>query len=119
MMIYFYSDTPADQEVRLQNTLYTLEKAGLKVNPDKCLLRQKWLNYLGHYTDEDGICLDEAKIQAITQLEPPRNVSDLRRILGMIHYLGRYQLGLANVNKPLNDLLKSDSTCTCSAGGGF
>lgn len=33
----------------------------------------------------------------------------------MIHYLGRYLLGLADVTKPINDLLKSDASWTRSA----
>jgi hypothetical protein len=87
----------------------------LKLNPDKCLLRQKRLNNLGHCIDENGILPDEAKIQAITQLLPPSNVSNLRRILGMIHYIGMYLPGLADVNKPFNNLLESDATWMWSA----
>lgn len=66
--ILIYSDTPEDHEMRLQKTLYTLVIGGSKLNPDKCLLRQKWLNNLGLCIDENGILPDDAKIQAITQL---------------------------------------------------
>ena len=55
------------------------------------------------------------KIQAVTQLEPPSNVTDLRRILGMVHCLGMYLAGLADTTKPHNNLLKSDATWTWSA----
>ena len=72
--ILIYSDSEEVHEVRLQKTLDTLEKAGLKLNHDKCLLRQRQLKYLGHYIDEHGIRPDEAKVKAVTQLEPPNNV---------------------------------------------
>lgn len=107
--ILIYSDTPEEHEVRLQKVLYTLKTAGLKLNHEKCLLRWRQLNYLGHCIDEHGIRPDEAKVKAITDLEPPSNVSDLRRILGMIHYLGRYLPNLSWVTKPLNELLKNDA----------
>uniref|UniRef100_A0A3Q1FUD2 Reverse transcriptase/retrotransposon-derived protein RNase H-like domain-containing protein n=1 Tax=Acanthochromis polyacanthus TaxID=80966 RepID=A0A3Q1FUD2_9TELE len=92
--------------------LNTLKEAGLKLNHEKCLLRQQQLNYLGHCIDEHGIRPDKAKVKAVTELEAPKNISDLRRILGMIHYLGRYLPNLSELTKPLNDLLKSDVTWT-------
>uniref|UniRef100_A0A3B3XMK2 ribonuclease H n=1 Tax=Poecilia mexicana TaxID=48701 RepID=A0A3B3XMK2_9TELE len=110
--ILIYADTPEQHEARLKKTLDTLKEAGLRLNHEKCLLRQKQLHYLGHCIDEHGIRPDKAKVNAITELEPPKNVSDLRRILGMIHYLGRYLPNLSEVTKPLNDLLKSDVTWT-------
>ena len=100
-----FTHTPED-DVRL---LYTLEDAGLKLNPDKHLLRQKRLNYIWHCFDENGILPDDAKIQAVTQPEPASNLTDLSSVLGMILYLGRYLPGLADVTKPLNELLKSDA----------
>ncbi|KAJ8412297.1 hypothetical protein AAFF_G00145640 [Aldrovandia affinis] len=89
LYILVYGDTPEEHERRLQHTLKTLEDAGLKLSTDKCLLRQKQLHYLGHCIDEHGIRPDEVKVKAITQMQPPKDITDLRRILGMIHYLGR------------------------------
>lgn len=110
--ILIYSNTPEEHEVRLQKTLNTLKEAGLKLNHEKCFLRQHQLNYLGHCIDEHGVRPDKAKVKAVTDLETPKNVSDLRRILGMIHYLGRYLPNLSVVTKPLNDLLKHEVTWT-------
>ena len=58
--ILFYAETNGLHEERLQNTLDTLKRAGLKLNNDKCLLRQRRLNYLGHCIDEDGIRRDQS-----------------------------------------------------------
>lgn len=58
--------------------------------------------------DKEGIRPDTAKIKAITHLEKPQNISELRRMLGMIHYLGRYVPHLSDVIRPLNELLKRD-----------
>ena len=100
--IFVYSDSEEVHEVRLKKILDTLEKAGLNLNNEKCLLRQRRLNYLGHCIDEDGIRPDEAKVKAVTQLEPPNNVTDLRRILGVG---GRCLPNLSEVTEPLNNLL--------------
>lgn len=65
------------------------------------------LNYPGHCLHGHGIRPDEAKVKAVTQLQPPSNATDLRRMFGMIRYLGRYLMDLSEVAKPLNDLLKT------------
>lgn len=101
--------------MRIEKALDTLKNAGLKLNHEKCLLHQRQLNYLGHCIDEHGIKPVEAKVKAITDLEPPSNVTGLRRVLGKIHYLGRYLPNLSEVTKPLNNLLKNDATWAWSA----
>ncbi len=106
--ILLYAETAELHEERLKNTLDTLKRAGLKLNHDKCLLRQRRFNYLGHCIDEDGIRPDVTKVQAITQLQPPTNVHELRRVLGMIHYLSRYLPHLSEFTKPPTDLLKAE-----------
>ena len=85
-----YGNTPELHEQRLQSTLQTIEEAGLKLNTEKGLLRQSQLRYLGSVIDSEDIRPDKSKIEAITFLEPLENITDLRRVLGMVHYLGRY-----------------------------
>lgn len=74
--IVIYSDTPEEHEVKLQKVLDTFKNAGFKGK----------LNYLGHCIDKHGIRPDEAKVKAITDVEPPSNVS------------GCYGLGLGSDN---------------------
>ena len=115
--ILIYAENTKLHEERLQNTLDTLKRAGLKLNNDKCLLRQRRLNYLGNWIDEDGIRPDETKVQAITQLQQPNNVPELRRILGMIHYLDRYLPNLSEVTKPLTEERCNVGFGCCTTGG--
>jgi transposase InsO family protein len=42
------------------------------------------------------------------KLEAPKNVTELRRIIGMINYLGRFTKNLSTIMKPLTDLLKKN-----------
>ncbi len=107
--ILVYGNTPEEHEHRLHRALEAVDRAGLKLNTEKCLLRQGQLRYLGHVIDKEGIRPDTTKIEAITHLEKPKNISELRRMLGMIHYLGRYVPHLSDVIRPLNELLKRDT----------
>ncbi|KAJ8418705.1 hypothetical protein AAFF_G00002040 [Aldrovandia affinis] len=106
--VLVYGDTPEEHERKLQCTLKTLEDTGFKLNTDKCLLRQKHLHYFGHCINKHGIRPDEVKVKAITQMQPPKDITDLRRILGMIHYLGRYLPNLSEVMRPLNHCHTTD-----------
>ncbi|XP_060774394.1 uncharacterized protein K02A2.6-like [Neoarius graeffei] len=107
--ILVYGNSTEQHKQRFQSALRTIENAGLKLNNEKCLLRQSQLCYLGHVIDSNGIHPDNAKIEAITQLQPPENVSDLRQMMGMVHYLGRYVPHLSEVTRPLNELLRKDT----------
>ena len=42
-------------------------------------------------------------------LQPPTNVTELRRILGMLNYLGRYVPDLSQVCQPMNQLLRAET----------
>ena len=90
----------------------TINKAGLRLNKEKCLLRKRQLNFLGHIFDADGMHADTAKVQAVRDLAAPTGVAELRWALGMINYLGRYIPDLSTVLQPLNKLLGSDVAWT-------
>ena len=45
-------------------------------------------------------------MEAITQMEAPTNISELRRFLGMVNQIGKYLLNLAQISKLLRDLSK-------------
>lgn len=83
-----------------------MEQAGLKINKEKCIFRQKELHFLGHVIDERGVRPDPWEVRAILELQAAKNVCELKRVLGMINYMGCYTPDLATVGAPLFDLLK-------------
>lgn len=44
-----------EHEVRLQRVMKLLESAGLKLNTEKCVLRQGELHFLGQVINKDGV----------------------------------------------------------------
>lgn len=98
-----------EHDVRLQKVMERLEAAGLKLNTDKCVLRKGELHFLGQVINRDGVQPDPEKVSAINKLDPPQNIQELRRALGMITYLGKYIPDLSTVARPLYELLKSQS----------
>ena len=66
--------------------------------------------FLGHLVDTEGIRADPSKTSAITEMEPPTNISELRRFMGMVNQLGKFSLNLADLTQPLRQLLSKKST---------
>ena len=99
--VLVYGATVNEHDQRLEKAMQRIETAGLKLNREKCSIRQSQLRFLGHIIDKDGIRPDPGKVEAIQQLPPPVNVQELKRILGMVNYLGRYIPNLSTVGQPL------------------
>ena len=60
--------------------------------------------------DASGIRPDPEKIKAIRDMEDPTNVTELRRFLGMTNQLGKFSDKIAEVSKPLRDLLSTKNS---------
>lgn len=110
--ILVYGTSMEQHDARLEKVLQRVESAGLKLNKEKCSLRQSQLRFLGHLIDQSGVRPDPDKVEAIHQLPPPENVQELKRVLGMVNYLGKFVPALATVGQPLYELLKTKNIWT-------
>jgi hypothetical protein len=57
----------------LQETFANFRKAGLKLNPEKCVFGMKKGKFLGCLVSTKGIEANPSKIEAILQMEPPKS----------------------------------------------
>ena len=89
--------------------LTTFKDNGVTLNIEKCKFAKEKIQFLGHLIGKDGIEADPSKVEAITQMEALTNISELRRFLGMVNQMGKYQPNLAQTSKPLRDLLSKDT----------
>ena len=67
---------------------------------DKCVFSQDIVKFLGHIVSQKGIEIDPEKLEAINNLPQPNNISDLRRLLGMVNHMGKSE-NLTEVTAPL------------------
>ncbi|KAL9963006.1 hypothetical protein ACROYT_G032167 [Oculina patagonica] len=112
--IIVYGRSVAEHDKRLQEVFEIIAKSGLKLNEKKCEIRKPKICYFGSVVSEQGVSPDPDKVQAIQELPPPQNVSQLRQVLGMINYLGRFLPNLSTVISPMSELLKLDTAWTWS-----
>ena len=98
-----------EHDLRLTRVLDVIEKSGLKLNRSKCKIRRSSLDFLGFHITGKGVSPHKEKVQAIVEMDPPKDVAQLRQVLGMINYLARHVKDLADVAKPLHELLRKDT----------
>ncbi|XP_028514411.1 uncharacterized protein K02A2.6 [Exaiptasia diaphana] len=94
---------------RLNAVLTRLQDAKVTLNADKCQFECDNVKFLGHIVGKDGIRIDPSKVEAIKEMAEPSDVSDLRRFLGMVNQVGKYIPNLADLTKPLRELLVKEN----------
>lgn len=100
--------TERNHDQRLKAVLQVIREAGIQLNEAKCEFNKSKLTYFGHLISGDGIQPDPERVKALVELEPPDNIKELRTVIGMFQYLGKFVHNLSSVMIPMLDLLKSD-----------
>ncbi|KAK4400831.1 Retrovirus-related Pol polyprotein from transposon.6 [Sesamum angolense] len=67
------------------------------------------ITFLGHVVSKEGVQPDPAKVKAILEWEPPKNVSKVQSFLGLAGYYRRFVKDFSVVAKPLTNLLKKNA----------
>ena len=88
--ILIFAKDMEEHHKRVTSVLIRIKEAGVTLNMDKCEFAKFKITFLGHLIDENGIQADPAKTSSILQMEPPTNVPELRRFLGMVNQLGKF-----------------------------
>ena len=63
---------------------------------------------LGHKVFERGIEVDRAKVEAIEKMPCPRDIKDIRSILGHVGFYRRFIKDFSRISKPLTNLCGED-----------
>ena len=66
----------------LQETFETLRRYKMKLNPSKCAFEVSSGKFLGFMVSQKGIEANPDKIQAISDMEPPKNIKEVQFLTG-------------------------------------
>ncbi len=65
-------------------------EVGIKLNLSKCNIEQREVKFLGHSVSKEGFRPDPGNVEAIVKMNPPTNVKETRRFLGMAGFYRKH-----------------------------
>ena len=99
-----------DQHLKdVEDVLQRLIRAGLKLKPSKTKVACQETLFLGHLIGEYGIKPNPDKVRTIHSMPPPKDLTGLRRFLGITGYYRRFIPDYGKIACPLNCLMKDDT----------
>ena len=101
-----YTKFPSvDEHIKHLNQVFARLRAnGVNIKGSKVKLGVKELPFLGQIINKHGYRPDPNKIKAVIELQPPSNVHQLRRVLGLFAYYRKYIPNFAEIASPLYSL---------------
>jgi hypothetical protein len=87
---------------------YRARRFNVRFRKDKLRLKLPSVLYLGHVLSADGVKLDPDKICEINDMPMPTDKKSLQRFIGMVQFLGRWLPHLADIKRPLCQLMRND-----------
>ena len=74
----------------LQETFDTLRQYNMRLNPSKCAFRVSSRKFLGFMVSHRGVEANLDRIQAILNMEPPRNIKEVQTLIGQVAALNMF-----------------------------
>ena len=102
ILIYTKGNTEHTKHLKL--VLEKLRKHQLYAKFSKCQFWLDQISFLGHVVSTEGICLDPQNIFALSMWEQPRNVTEVRSLLGLDSYYRLFVQDFSVIALPLTKL---------------
>ena len=90
----------------LQETFDTFRWHQMKLNPNKCAFGVSSGKFLGFMVSQRGIEANPDKIQAILDMEPPKNIKEVLSLAGRVAALNRFVSKATDKCLPFFKILK-------------
>ena len=98
----------------LRKVLERCQEKNLMLNWEKCNFMVTQGIVLGHIVSKDGVEVDKAKVELISNLPTPKCVRDIRSFLGHAGFYRRFIKDFSAIARPLCTLLAKDVPFTWS-----
>ena len=106
--IVIYSNTLKEHVEHLRKVFKILRQNELYVKREKCSFSRGEVSFLGHRIKDDKLMMDDSKVNAIQEWDPPTKVPQLKSFFGLVNYYWRFIKGYSARAAPLTDLLKKN-----------
>ncbi|XP_012853665.1 PREDICTED: uncharacterized protein LOC105973192 [Erythranthe guttata] len=90
----------------LAETFATLRLYRMKLNPGKCAFGVKAGKFLGYVITQEGIKVNQDKVEAVLRMTPPRSIKEVQSLAGKMVALGRFISRMADKSLPFFKVLR-------------
>src|SRR4051812_25670288 len=106
--ILIYSKAEEEHKQHLRLALQTLRENKLYAKLSKCDFWLHKVQFLGHIVSDEGISVDPEKVEAVSNWEQPKTMSDIRSLLGLAGYYCRFIQDFSKIVAPMTNFTKKD-----------
>ena len=101
----YVSGTDKDTlDCHLKQVFHRLHENGLTINLPKCQFTVSTMLFFGHVFSEKGMSPDPKKVEALQNVAPPINASEVRSLLSSAAFCCRFVKDFALITRPLRQL---------------
>jgi len=102
--ILIYSKSEEEHAEHLRIVLQVLKEKKLYAKLSKCEFWLKEVSFLGHIISGSSIVVDPSKVEAVSQWDTLKSVTEVRSFLGLEGYYRRFIEGFSKLALPLTQL---------------
>ena len=102
--IYVGGTDKDTHDSHLKQVFHRLHENGLTINLPKCQFRVPTMLFFGHVFSEKGMSPDPKKVEALQNIAPPINASEVRSLLSSAAFCSRFIKDFALITRPLRQL---------------
>jgi hypothetical protein len=106
--VIIFSKTFEEHIQHVEEVMKRIRDANLRLKAEKCYFAAKVLQFLGHVVGKDGVKPNPEKVDKMINYSEPKNIRELREVLGLFSYYRRFIKDFAQIANPLYKLLKRD-----------
>jgi hypothetical protein len=88
--------------------LEVLEKADIRLHPEKCMFHAKEIEFLGYILTQNGIKMDPAKVKAVLDWPIPKTVTEIQEFIRFANFYRRFIKEYLGIVTSLTNLTKKD-----------
>ena len=104
--VIVYSSSADEHARKLENILQRFDRANLQLHPGKCVFAEPQVQYLGFDMSQNDITSSPEKVKAVKQYPAPKNVKEVRSLLGLASFYRKLKPNFAEIAKPMTVLTR-------------